>query len=114
MISNALPAFRRIDRTQALGKRFEIPRAAQGECRVSSQKRFDGAAQPGPSEFNLSRNGPFRDFACEPGIENQSVRKLNRLTHGPKVAKRDLVVKRPNFPLKVVAIPSAALGAAGL
>jgi hypothetical protein len=96
MIGDALPAFPGIHGKQAVRKRPGIPGTAKRQCLVPTQKRFDRAAQPGP-EFYLSRNGSFRDFPREPGVENQGVRDFNRLTHAHKVAKRYPPVKRLVF-----------------
>src|SRR5690606_16684374 len=56
------------------------------QCLVSSQERFDGAPQPGP-EFNLTRDGALCDLSGEPGVENQSIRNFDGLTHATTVAK---------------------------
>ena len=78
---------RGIHRPEAFRKRPRIAGPAQGEGLVPSQKRFDGAPQPGP-EFNLTGNGSVSSFSHESRILRQRIRDFNRLTHDCKVAKR--------------------------
>jgi len=54
---------------------------------ISAQQWFEGATNFGP-KFNLTGDGPLHHLARDPGVQEQRIRNLNRLTHALKVAKR--------------------------
>jgi hypothetical protein len=54
---------------------------------ISTHQRFKGASDLGP-ELDLAGDGAFHHFARDPGVQEQRIRNLDRLTHVLKVAKR--------------------------
>lgn len=82
---NSLPTRRGINGLQQLRKWLSRCVTAQGQYLVPLQQQINRSSQARP-EFHLSGNRTLDHFAREPGIQNESVRKLDWLAHGFMVA----------------------------